>query len=71
MRSAEGTAEVGNVTLYFPEVEFLFATRQALLHGALVDVVELDPFEDILRCIPQYHNDGVSRAVDNFPVPTQ
>src|SRR6266704_2004212 len=32
MRSAEGTAEVGDVPLYFPKVEALLTIRQILLH---------------------------------------
>jgi hypothetical protein len=71
VRSAERAAEVGDVTLYFPEVEVLFKSCQALLHRARVDVAERDPLEDTLRRIQKYDNRGALRLVDSFPVATQ
>jgi hypothetical protein len=71
MRSAEGTAEVGNVPPYFPKVEALLTIRQILLHRPRVDVVKRDPLENIFGRIPKHDNDGASRLVDNFPGATQ
>ena len=71
MRSAEGTVEVGDITLYFLQVEAPLTIRQMLLQRAGVDVVKRDPLENILRRISKHDNGGVPRFVDNLPVATE
>jgi hypothetical protein len=71
MRSAEGAAEVRDVSFYFAKVEALLTIRQIHWHQAGVDIIKRDPPEDILRNILKHDNGGVSRLVDNFPIATQ
>jgi hypothetical protein len=71
MRSAEGTAKVGDVPLDFPKVEARLMIRHILLHKARIDVVKRNPLEDILRRIPKHNNSGISYSFDHFPVGPQ
>ena len=71
MRPAVGTVEVGDITLYFPQVEAPLSIRQTLMQRAGVDIVKRDPPENILRRISQHENGGVPHSVDNLPVATQ
>ena len=71
MRSAEGTAEVGDISIYFTEVVRLLKVRQIRWHRAGVDVIERDSPKNILAAIPKHDNGGVSCPADNFPVAAQ
>lgn len=71
IRSAEGAAEVRDVSFNLAKVASLLTIRQIHWHRAGVDIVKRDPVEDILRNILKHDNGGVSRLVDNFPVAAQ